>query len=213
MSHAWAFEGWWADEPEAALELTFQVANRAVRLDSNSGQAQSALAYAYLYKRQHDQAIHHFTRALALLPCDFSIMLFYGMCLSFSGDHDAGLEIIATAERGDPLRSDRWGAWLRGMAHYSVRRYQVALMALREIPDPPVEVHGWLAACHAQLGQPEEARAAINELETHARREFPKFPGDTPGGWRRYWWCMAPYRDDDDLQHLFEGLCKAGLSV
>jgi TolB-like protein/Tfp pilus assembly protein PilF len=212
MSHAWAFEGWWADEPENSLELAFQVANGAVRIDSNSGQAQSALAYAYLYKRQHDQAIHHFKRALALLPCDSTIMLNYGMCLAFAGDPDAGLEFIAAGERIDPLLNLA-GPWVRGIAHYSARRYQDAITALREIPDPPVEVHGWLAACHAQLGQPEEARAAIDKHEARARREFPDFPGDTPGGWARYWWWMVPYRDDDDLEHVLEGLRKAGLRV
>ena len=213
MCHAWAFEGWWSEKPEASLELAFQVANSAVRLDANSGQAQSALAYAYLYKRQHDQAIHHFKRALVLLPCDFSIMLLYGMCLSFSGDHDAGLDVIAAGERGDPLRSDRTAPWLRGMAYHSMRRYQDAVTAFREMPDPAVEVHGWLAACHAQLDQPEEARAEIDKHEAQARREFPEFPGDTPDGWRRYWWCMAPYRNDDDVEHVLEGLRKAGLQV
>ena len=212
MSHAWAFEGWWAEEPESSLELAFEVANRAVRLDSNSGQAQSALAYAYLYKRQHDQAIHHFTRASALLPCDSSIMLNRGNCLTFSGDCDAGLEIIATGERCDPT-SLQSGPWLRGMAQYSVRRYQDAITALREMPDPPVEVHGWRTACHAQLGQPEKARAALSDFEAQAREDFSTFPGDTPGAWARYWWCMAPYRDDADLEHLFEGLRKAGLEM
>ena len=63
-------------------------------------------------------------------------MLIYGMCLSFSGDPVAGLEVIAVGERGDPLLNDRTGSWLRGMAYYSERRYQDAIMALREMPDP-----------------------------------------------------------------------------
>ncbi len=94
-----------------------------------------------------------------------------------------------------------------------MRRYEDALAALRERPHLDVEVSGWLAAIYAQLGEDEAARAALADFEAQAREVFPTFPGDTPGGWARYWWWMEPYRDDDDLEHVLEGLRKAGLDV
>ncbi|MCZ6845893.1 MAG: hypothetical protein O7F69_08345 [Alphaproteobacteria bacterium] len=44
-----------------------------------------------------------------------------------------------------------------------------------------------MAANHAQLVDDETARAALTDFEAAAREEFPTFPGDTPGGWARYW--------------------------
>jgi TolB-like protein/Flp pilus assembly protein TadD len=212
---AWDFEGWWVEDPEQSLELAVQCANKAFRINANVSQAQTALAYTYLYKRQHDQAIHHFRQALALVPGDAWIATHYGTCLFFAGDADAGLEEIARSERLSPMDTGLAGltVWGRGMAHYTMRQYGDALAAFREIPNPPVEVRGWLAACYAQLGEDKAARAALADFEDQAREEFPTFPGDTPGGWARYWWCMEPYRDDDDLEHLLEGLRKAGLDV
>ncbi len=70
-----------------------------------------------------------------------------------------------------------------------------------------------MAENHAQLVDDEAARAALTDFEAAAREEFPTFPGDTPGGWARYWWCNEPYHNDDDFEHLLEGLRKAGLDV
>jgi class 3 adenylate cyclase/TolB-like protein/Flp pilus assembly protein TadD len=212
---AWDFEGWWVEDPEQSLELAFQCATKAVQMDANVSQAQTSLAYTYLYKRQHDQAIHHFQRALALTPGDAGTICFYGGCLLFAGDAGEGLEEIARSERLNPMAtalSEHIVLW-RGMALYTLRRYEDALAALRELPNPMVEARGWLAAIYAQLGEDEAARAALADFEAHAREEFPTFPGDTPGGWTRYWWWMEPYRNDDDLEHVLEGLRKAGLDV
>ncbi len=212
---AWDFEGWWVEDPEQSLELAFQCATKAFRMNANARKAQASLAYTYLYTRQHDQAIHHFQRALALVPGDAWIATIYGMCLLFAGDADAGLEEIARSERLSPMAIglSEWNVVVRGMALYTMRRYEDALAALREIPLTAVEGYGWLAACYAQLGEGEAAHAALADFEAHAREEFPTFPGDTPDGWARYWWWMEPYRDDDDLEHVLEGLRKAGLPV
>ena len=212
---AWDFEGWWVDDPEQSLELAFQCATKAVQMNATVSQAQASLAYTYLFKRQHDQAIHHFQRALALVPGDASVAIGYGVCLAFAGDADAGLEEIAKSERLSPMDTglSALTVFCRGMAHYTARQYEDALAAFRELPNPDVVDCSWLAAIYAQLGEDKAARAALADCEAQAREEFPTFPGDTPGGWARYWWCVAPYRNDDDLEHLLEGLRKAGLPV
>jgi tetratricopeptide (TPR) repeat protein len=203
------------EDPEQSLELAFQCATKAFRMNANASKAQSSLAYTYLYKRQHDQAIHHFQRALALVPGDAGTISNYGMCLVFAGDADAGLEEIARSDRLSPMTIglSEWNVVCRGMALYTMRRYEDTLAALREIPMTDVEGRGWLAASYAQLGEDEAACAALADFEAQAREVFPTFPGDTPDGWARYWWWMEPYRDDDDLENVLEGLRKAGLPV
>ena len=166
-------------------------------------------------ERLPNQAIHYFQRALALVPGDAWTISNYGMCLMFAGDADAGLEEIARSERLSPMAIglSEWNVICRVLALYTMRRYEDALAAFREVPLTDVEGRGWLAACYAQLGEDEAARAALADFEAQAREEFPTFPGDTPGGWARHWWLMEPYRNDDDLEHVLEGLRKAGLSV
>jgi len=60
--------------------------------------------------------------------------------------------------------------------------------------------HAWLAAAHAQLGQLDEARAAVAEL---LRLQ----PGSTIGKRRR----IAPFKHAKDDKHFFDALRKAGL--
>jgi adenylate cyclase len=210
--HSWEFEGWWSDDPPSSLETAFQLARRAVEMDSSNAQAHGSLAYALLYKREHAKALHHFDRAHALVPCGAEITANYGMCFMFNGEPDRGLELVQEGERLNPLR-DWWYAWLRGMAHYTARRYEAAIEALGQVLYPPVEVHGWLAASHAQLGDNERAREAIARFEAQARQEFPRNPGGQPDGWKNFWWWLEPYRSDDDLEHLLAGLREAGLAV
>ena len=156
--------------------------------------------------------MHNFERALDLLPCDASIMSFYGMCLMFAGEPDQGLDWIRKAEELNPLQS-QWYGWQRGMAHYTACNYEAALDDLVQILYPPVEVHGWVAACHAQLGETKLAEQALERFIAQAKIEFPRYPGDSEGGWRNYWWWMEPYQRDEDLEHVLEGLRRAGLQV
>ena len=133
----------------------------------------------------------------------------------FAGDADASLKEIARSERLGLMDTGlaEWTIGCRIMALYMLRRYEDALAGYRELPHPIVEERGLLAAIYAQMGDDDAARAALADFKAQAREEFPTFPGDTPGGWTRYWWCMQPFRNDDDLEHVLDGLRKAGLDV
>jgi TolB-like protein len=209
---AWEFEGWWAEDPPGSLEQAFQLARKAVGIDAANAQAHSSLAYAYLYKRQHKQAVYHFERALDLMPCDAFTMSNYGMCFMFAGEPNPGLDWIRRAEDLNPLQS-QWYGWLRAMAHYTARNYQAALDDFVQILYPPVEVHGWVAACYAQLGEAKPAEQALERFMAQAKMEFPRYPGDREDGWRDYWWWMEPYQRDEDFEHVLEGLRRAGLQL
>ncbi len=210
--HCWQFVGWWSDDPRQSLETAVQLARRAVDMDASIGQAHGSLAYALVYKREHDKALHHFERAIALVPCDAENTANYGWCMMYAGDPDGGLEWIERGERLNPLE-DWWFAWLRGMAHYTAMRYEAALEAFGEVLNPPVEVEGWRAASHAQAGDSGRAREAAELLESRARAEFAHYPGEHRSGWRDYWWRTQPYRNDSDLARLMQGLRSAGLAT
>ena len=90
-----------------------------------------------------------------------------------------------------------------GIVNYMLKRYGEAVRRLREctLGMPNVQwPHAWLAAGYARLGQLEEAGAEAADV----LRINPAF---TIESWKR----TAPFKDPKDLEHLIDGLRKAGL--
>jgi hypothetical protein len=210
--HSWQYAGWWSKDPDESLNIAVTLARKALEMDPTIGQAHGSLAYALVYQREHRQALHHFERAIALVPCDAENTANYGWCLMFDGRPDEGLSWIEKGERLNPLQ-DWWYPWLRGMAHYTAGQYEAALDAFDQLASPPAEVEGWRAACFAQMGDPARAERAVERFQLRARQEFAIDPGKAPGGWRRYWTSTEPFRRDEDQEHLLEGLRRSGLSI
>ena len=73
------------------------------------------------------------------------------------------------------------------------------------------QIKALLAACYAQLGRDREARQALSEFLSTAHQEIAAFPGEDPDLWRRYWARHFPFENSKDLDHLLDGLRKAGL--
>jgi len=90
-----------------------------------------------------------------------------------------------------------------GIVNYMLKRYGEAVRRLRHctLGMPNVQwPHAWLAAGYARLGQLEEAGAEAADV----LRINPAF---TIESWKR----TAPFKDPKDLEHLIDGLRKAGL--
>ena len=181
-------------------------------MDATIGQAHGSLAYALVYKREFQQAVHHFERAITLVPSDAENTSNFGWCMMFDGNPEKGLLLIDKGERLNPLQ-EWWHAWLRGMAYYTLSQYDAALEAFGRLRLPPVEVEGWRAACYAQTGDLDRAHETLALFENRARAEFSIYPEDDAGGWRDYWYRTQPFRKTEDQEHLLEGLKIAGLSM
>jgi adenylate cyclase len=83
---------------------------------------------------------------------------------------------------------------------HTAGHYTEALAAYGRIADRPSYYHAYVAACHAELGQMEEARAhAALALET--RPEFSI----------KAWGERLSFKHDADLQRFLDSLRKAGL--
>ncbi len=88
-----------------------------------------------------------------------------------------------------------------GQAYGCARRYDEAVAAMRDKAAPPsVGVGAFVAAALAQAGRLDQARAIMDEFRQAA-------PGATvsvfAGG--------QPYNNPADLQHLLDGMRKAGM--
>jgi adenylate cyclase len=67
LSWEWVYQ--WSQDPQT-LERVVVLAQKAVTLDNSLPRAYEELAYAYLYKRQHEQALAAAERAIVLAPND-----------------------------------------------------------------------------------------------------------------------------------------------
>ena len=197
LSWQWVYQ--WSQDPQT-LEHAFGMAQQAVALDDSLPIAHEMLAYVYLYKRQHEQAIAAAKRAVSLAPiAEGSAML--GLILNFAGQPEEAIELIEKAIRLNP----RYFNYLvrLGMAYCLTRRYDEAITTLkiagiRNSDHLPLHLH--LAVSYSELGRDEEARAEVAEL----RRLSPTYSLE---GVKQ----VMPFKDPADLERYLAALRKAGL--
>jgi tetratricopeptide (TPR) repeat protein len=84
------------------LERAFDLAQQAVALDDSLPGAHEVLAYAYLYKRQHEQAITATKRTVSLAPNDAEGYAQLGLILNFAGRPEEAIGLIEKAIRLNP---------------------------------------------------------------------------------------------------------------
>jgi adenylate cyclase len=186
------------DAPEPIRDRALDSAQTALRLDPGEGRCHQFLAQAYLYKHQFDQAMSHSERSVALNPNDANGLAQRGLVLAYVGRADEGIALIREAMRLNPLHPEWYWAAM-AVPLYAARRYVDALEADRQIAGQRNPWHlARLAACYAQLGRLDEARAKATEV----LRQHPDF---------RLAAVSLRYRNPADAEHVLEGMRKAGL--
>ncbi len=192
-----------SEDRAASLAKVFELARRAVDLDSGSSSAHLCLGGAYIWANEHDFSISETRMAMDLNPSNVQACLALGNRLDLAGNPDDGIPLLEKSLRLNPRdpRIHRYFANL-GRANINARQYEKALEWLREAirrrQDYP-HTHHILAICLGHLGRLEEARAAAEECE----RLHPGFIE------KRADWNI--YRDPAANQHLLDGLRKAAL--
>src|SRR5256714_6934659 len=185
---------------QATLDRAIQLARKAIELDSDLLDAYAELAYTIVRKGDYDAALAAAERAIALNP-NFSDYRFAAVFV-YVGEFAKAIQIAQTNMRLDPFHSHIAPQWV-GHANYLLRNYREALRWLLEAagraPNQQYN-HVWLAATYAQLGQMEDARREAAEV----LRVNPRY---TIGAQKR----IASYKRSEDMEHLLDGLRKAGL--
>lgn len=200
----------WVEDIDAALKAAFNCAKTAVRLDDSYSGALATLASIKLYYRDFGDAQHDIERALELNPNDSQTLDLYALHLVAVGRTDDALVQHELSMRNNPFQPF-WAVWLRGMAFFTARRYDEAIVTLRSIKDSVNEVRGWLAASYAGAGRLDEARAMLDEFLRIAEEDMFVFPGRKVSAWEDYWHGAIQYQDEADFEHLYDALRKAGL--
>lgn len=210
LVHLLNWMGYWVEDRDAEMNLAFEHAYRATRLDENDSRSQTRLGQILWFQGRHDEARQKFARALMLNPNDAESVAIYALFLCALGDHAESLRQFELAARLDPF-DPNWRPWIHGIALYCMRRYEEAIKQFMRIHNPVNELNGWLAASLAQAGRLAAAKRYLDVFMENAEEEFSLFPGRRLSNWEPYWDDTMRFANREDLDHLLDGLKKAGL--
>ena len=152
-----------AENVEEWRLLAVQCAETAVSLDPMDEFCHWALGEAAVQAKQHDRALDHMARALAINPNDANILAASGYIHALTGDPEEGLRQMGSALERNPS-SPSWYHWLRGTILYILGRFEEALRAFNLHSPPNPSILRWRAATLVALGRIDEARADIQSL-------------------------------------------------
>jgi len=193
----------WSADPKASLELALEHARRAVFLDAGLAKAHMVLGDIYCWMKRHKQAVAEGHRAIALDPSYADGHMALAYFLITSGQAEEAIGEAQTALRFNPVYAIGLYYEMLGKALYLTKQYEAAMAVLEQgVSRDPNEygLHQWLAATYAQVGQMDDAR-------THAKEYLRLYPGVSLQHLAK----ILPYKSKLDLDHLLDGLRKAGL--
>ncbi|MEP1199075.1 adenylate/guanylate cyclase domain-containing protein [Tateyamaria sp.] len=193
----------WASDPKAAQELAMKHAKQAVLLDSSLSKAHMVLADAYCWRRQHNLAVVEGRRSVDLDPSNAEAHFALAYYLVTSGQAEKAVEEARLSIKYNPMFANCNYYETLGISLYLTNQYEAALSVLEDglARFPHYDgLYQWSAATCAQLGRIEEARL-------HAQEYMSLKPGVTLKKLAE----RLPYKRTQDLQHMFDGLRKAGI--
>ncbi|MDA0240751.1 MAG: winged helix-turn-helix domain-containing protein [Proteobacteria bacterium] len=175
-----------------------KMAQTATALDGQNAYARCWLAIVHFFRGENDKFEAEAQRALDLNPNDPEILADIGHYLAFLGQFERGVSLSKQAQQLNPLHPG-WYHFSFARYYYDRGEYGKVLTQMERAGMPDFY---WafllIAAAQGQLGRPEAAGSLkkIYALKPafSAAAEIKK-------------WNAAP----DDLEHLMEGLRKAGL--
>ena len=189
--------GGYGEAPSEMISAAVDRATLAVTLSPEEPRCHRVLALARLHAREHEAAEYHLRRALDLNPYDADTMAMMGYLLTMRGRPFEALDRLDRAVRINPIHPD-WYLADRGMALYSAGDYRGCIETISKLPAKPWRLTR-LAACHAQLGNLDEARRLITEV----RRTTPDY---SPMNFARH---GVVFEHQSDVEHFAEGVAKA----
>lgn len=206
-AHAWkactlgqSYVYGWCGNVEETLRTILEEQRVAQSLDDSDSDVHRILAATSLVAHHdHERALHHQARALALNPNDDLIVVQQGEMLTWIGRAEEGIEWIRKAMRLNPYHPERFWNHL-GRAYFVARRYAEAIEAFGHIARPDASHLGFLAACHAALGDMPRAQALAQSALSQAPGLSVKAHLET-----------QHYKREEDRAHHGELLLKAGL--
>ena len=188
--------------PPQSIARAFELANKAIALDSSEAAAYACLSMIYLYKRQYEKAIAVAERSVEVDPNFANGYCFLARSLHHDGRSDESIALYKKAMRLNPIPPSFYYYQL-GQSFIMTGAYQEAVAEINKaIEREPNNLIAYisLAAAYGLLGRVEDARMAAKEVV----RLNPNFSVN-------YWAKHLPYKKEADKQRFATGLLRAGL--
>jgi DNA-binding SARP family transcriptional activator/TolB-like protein len=148
--------------PEFDFQAGERDARRALELDPHDPESHRIMATFELMKENHERAAALIRRAVELNPSDAYTMARGANVSTYAGDATGSLALLDEAEALDPFLPV-WCIEERGVALYSLDRYEEALEAHGKLAFQTYRSRLYRAAALVALSRLDEARKLINE--------------------------------------------------
>lgn len=196
----------WSKDLEVAGVRALEFAHKAIELDEHDSYAHLVLSFAYWHvKSDFELAKRQIEAAIELNP-NYYWNYCYGCWFSTCyGDLETSVIQAKEAIRRNPLLPNGCLHSL-GMAEYLSGNYEDAITTICQISKLEPRGYACLAACYAQLGRIEEATKIANECVEHSGE-----CAMSTEEWHEFWTAQLKFKEQAPIDHLIEGLDKAGL--
>jgi TolB-like protein/Tfp pilus assembly protein PilF len=188
----------YGEAPAAVIEDVLRRAAFAVSLSPEDPRCLRVLSMARLHAREHAAAEYHLVRSLDLNPYDADTMSHMSYLQTMRGRPLVALHWLDRAMRINPIHPD-WYNYDRAIALYSAGQYRGAIDCLETLSLTTPWRLARLAACHAQLGEMDRARALVAQIRqadpTYDILHFAR--------------CGLVFEHPSDVDHLVDGVAKA----
>jgi TolB-like protein/Tfp pilus assembly protein PilF len=185
------------------LDRALRAAHRSAELAPDSALAHRSLLLVHSFRGEVEEAVAAGDRAVALGPNNPEVLAEFGTRLAFMGQWERGISLIDDAIAHNPEHPG-WYHTAPALNFYRQARYAEALKEAKQIAAPDwLHNHTILAMIYGQLGQKEQARAAVRRI----LQMDPDFERDA--------WYEVRLRNfpESVVGQMIDGLRKAGLRI
>ena len=154
----------WHEDPsnsDAALEEAYRLAKRGVELGDGESTCHAILGQVCLLRGSFDLAVQYARRAVDINPSNQWNAADLGSILIYVGQSEEALTWFARVREIDPYFDQPWYWRSVGQAYMALGRFQEALAMLIHARVGRYRNAVLMAACHAQLGDMDSARASV----------------------------------------------------
>jgi adenylate cyclase len=198
------YQNRWSDNPDNSLRLAKHNAEQAIEKNPNEPFARLVATWAAIFEKDLDRAKSEVDIALFLNPNFASAYASLGSIYSYAGQPLEAIPMLERATRLDPAFRRQHLHFL-GMAYLLAGKYETAAALLREriLLMPGTDFSRvLLASALGHLGDGDEARRIWKELkEINPKYSFNEH------------FARQPFKKEEDVRRIAEGLAKAGLST
>ncbi|WP_353644577.1 adenylate/guanylate cyclase domain-containing protein [Mesorhizobium sp. WSM2239] len=198
LGQAWVHN--WCQDKDAVWNEIVAALDRSLALDDNDADVHRILAAVNVNSNELTTARYHQERALALNPNYDLVVVQQGELLTWLGRPEEGIEWIRRAMQLNPHHPERFWSHL-GKAHFTARQYGEAIEAFMHLSIMDSVQHAFAAACYGWIGDEIAAAAHLAKIRTLD----PQFDLES-------FVATLHYAQEADVQHVREGLLKAGIA-